>query len=184
MNNKIVLTSGFILVFLFGCSNTNQDDNAQGNDAETQPMHYETDKGQKDLGIYDNYVGEKGGYKQSDQKGTNASEGNSGNYTDIFTNEESNEIYRHVTGLKDVKNAQIASTEDKIIVAVMLNEHPNPDIRDVIAQEVQKFVPDKTVVVYTDEIYWDRMSNLKARSEAEHGGNDFQEQIKKFFNNE
>ncbi|WP_099158639.1 YhcN/YlaJ family sporulation lipoprotein [Virgibacillus ndiopensis] len=183
MNKKILLNTGIIIAFLFGCANTNQDENAQDNNVETQPLHYETNEEQKDRqGVKKESVGEKGGYKQSDQKGTNASERNSGNYTDIFTNEETKEIYRHVTGLKEVKNAQIASTEEKVIVAVMLNEHSNHNVQAVIEQEVKKFAPDKTIVVYTDDIYWDRMSNLKSRLKAGNGGNEFQEQMEKFFN--
>lgn len=172
---------GLLLATLTVVGCTNEGNNEAGNDnqTETQPIHYET-KNERDerLDLRDKTIGEKGGYPQSEQKNLNSGDGKTGNNTDEFTNKQSKVISDHLKEKRNIKLAQVAITNDKIIVAVMLNEHNDHEISTDIKNEVRKFEPNKTIVVYTDDKHWDRMNNLKARLKQSNIPDDLQE----FFN--
>ncbi|MEC5422057.1 YhcN/YlaJ family sporulation lipoprotein [Virgibacillus sp. C22-A2] len=184
MSKTIKASIILLILFVVGC--TNADDNTQTNneDIRTQPIHYETESEQKARkGLRDKTIGEQGGYPQSDQEGVNASD-YSGGYSDVFTNEESEFLANELQAHRDIIQAQVASTEDRIIVAVMLREHSNHDVAETIETEVREVIPetDKQIIIYTDDIYWDRMKNLDARLEARDVGEDLEDYITDFFN--
>ncbi|MEN1969278.1 YhcN/YlaJ family sporulation lipoprotein [Lentibacillus sp. N15] len=172
MKLKMVGVAGVSLLMLFGCSNNNANKD-QHNDSDTQPIHYETDhEHAKRLGTTDRSIGDRGGYPQSDQSGTNASNGQQGTYSDNFVNQESEQIYQRLINYKQIKQAQIAITEDKVIVGLMLNDYKEEHVRDLVVKEVKKVEPDKEVVIYTDNIHWNRMKNMNARGTTNGHAND------------
>ncbi|WP_158701706.1 YhcN/YlaJ family sporulation lipoprotein [Lentibacillus sp. Marseille-P4043] len=174
--DKLIVSLLFTATLLVGCTNSNED--AQSDDLNTQSVNYETDNEQESrLGERD----DKDGYPQSDQSDTNAAKGNR-NYSDIFVNDESDKIYNQLIKRKEIKQAQVASVDDKVVVAVMLNDHTDHNIRDMIEQETQKIVPNKQIVVYTDDIHWDRVNNLKARLGPKNAAENVKDEIKDLFN--
>ncbi|MTW84189.1 hypothetical protein F3157_00700 [Virgibacillus dakarensis] len=166
MKLRAISSAGIGFMMLVGCSNanTNNDENAQNNASNTESIHYETDNEHADrLGERDKSIGERGGYPQSDQSGTNASNGQQGNFTDNFVNEESDKIYQRLINYREIKQAQIAITDDKVIVALMLNDYNDQNVRDLVVKEVKKVEPNKEIVIYTDDIHWNRVKNMNSR---------------------
>lgn len=163
---------GLSLLILFGCTNTNDtDQNAeQENRSDTQPIHYETDEEQRERqNERPETIGDRGGYPQSDQRDTNASESKYENSSDPYINEDSGKIYDRIIRFREIKQAQIAISEDKVMVALMLNDYNEETIRDKIVKEVEKVEPDKEVVIYTDDIHWNRMRNSRSRFKSPDG---------------
>lgn len=151
-----------MMLFTIGCTNNN--DNAEEDrNARMQHINYETPKEQKQrLGNREPSIGEQGGYIQSEQRGLNAGD-RTGDYTDMYTNEDSVRIADHLNEWKEIKQAQVAFTDKRVVVGVLLNDHSDHHLTDRIREEVAKFVPDREIVVYTDEAYWEKMKNLDSR---------------------
>ena len=172
-----------LLLLTAACSDVNREAN-NDDSIKTQPINYETDQEQKDrLNIRDETIGEKGGYPQSDQDGVNASDFKKG-YSDAFTNEESELISKQLKEKKEIVQAQVASTDERIIVAVILSEKTDPGIKQIIQEEVEKIAPEKQVMIYTDEVHWDHMKDLGARKGSENREYDVEEYIDEFFRTE
>lgn len=173
----------FILLLTVACSSVNEDGN-NGEGIKTQPINYETDQERKDrLNTRDKTIGEKGGYPQSKQEGVNASDFHKG-YSDPFTNEESELISKQLKEKKEIVQVQVAATDERIIVAVILSEKADPEIKKTIQEEVESIAPDKQITVYTDEVHWDHMKNLDARKGSEKREYDIEEYIDDFFRTE
>ena len=171
---------GLLLIVLLsaGCSN-DENNEASNNDVQPQTINYETKNEQNArLGIQDQTIGERGGYPQTDQDDINRGDSALRDNADIFTNEQSKKIANRLMKRQDIKAAQVAITDDKIVIGLMLNDHGDHNITKGIKEDVRKFDQEKTIIVYTDDIHWDRMSNLKARHEQ----SNLTENIKKFFN--
>ncbi|WP_430785037.1 YhcN/YlaJ family sporulation lipoprotein [Virgibacillus flavescens] len=181
MKLKILFLTIFVLVA--GCTNDGKNESDNTTSPETQPLHYETENERNArLGIRKKSLGEQGGYPQTQQLEINRGDVETGNNTDIFTNEQSIQISNHLKKLREIKMAQVAISEEKVIVSVMLNEHNNHDVNRMIENEVRKFEPNKTIVVYTDDKHWDRMSNLSARLKQAKLPNDLKDDIMRLFN--
>lgn len=173
-----------ILLLTVACSDVNEDAQNTREQPNTQPINYETDREQKDrLNIRDKTIGEKGGYPQSEQDGVNASDSHRG-FSDAFTNEESELISKQLKEKKEIVQAQVASTDERIIVGVILSEKSDPEIKKIIQEEVERIVPDKQVTIYTDEVHWDHMKDLDARMGSEKREYDIEEYIDDFFRTE
>lgn len=161
-----------LIAILTACTNTREDAEDSNEEVETQPIHYESEGERKDrLNIQDNPKKE-GIPKQEKQK----------NYSDAFTNEESVMLSETLEKRKDINKAQVASTEDRIIVAVMLSDHPDRNITNKIKTDIKKIVPDKQIVIYTDDTHWERMKNLDAGLKSKGVGTDMEDRINYFFN--
>ncbi len=170
-----------LLLLVAGC-NAGQDTSEQRRDNTIQPIHFEPETNANDR--YETNqpsIGEQGGYPQSEQEGVNASDFS--HYSDAFTNEESARITKELSKQKDIIQTQVASTEDRIVVAVILREHFDHDVSHHIEEEVKKIVPDtdKQIIVYTDDIEWDRMKNLDARLQAKYNGDDLERFVEDLF---
>lgn len=141
---------------------SNQNENAVKNN--TEPIHFETKQQQRDrLGVRDKSIGEQGGYPQTYRdynKGPDKER-----YSDIFTNAESVRLEAHLKTFKEIKQAQVASTKDRVVIGILLNNRFQEDknVAIDIKKSVEEIVPNKTVVVYTDHIHWDRMRELRAK---------------------
>ncbi|HEY4601183.1 MAG TPA: YhcN/YlaJ family sporulation lipoprotein [Cerasibacillus sp.] len=153
-----------IVLSCAACSSPNQHENAVKNN-NTQPIHFETKEQQKGrLGVREKSIGEQGGYPQSYR---NFNKGpDKGPYTDIFTNDESAKLEEHLRTFKEVKQAQVASTEDRIVIGVILSNRfqEDPNIATDIKRSVEEMFPNKTIIVYTDHIHWDRMRELRSKN--------------------
>lgn len=173
----------FTVLLASGCAN-DENSEARNNDGpKTQTINYETQGEQNArLGLRDQTIGEKGGYPQTDQDDLNRGDNTTSGNMDIFTNEQSKEIANHLMKHQDIKAAQVAVTDEKIVVGVMLNDHGNHNITTDIKKEVRKLEPNKTIVVYTDDNNWDRMSNLKARLKQSNLPDDIKDNMKELFN--
>ncbi|WP_170875264.1 YhcN/YlaJ family sporulation lipoprotein [Virgibacillus pantothenticus] len=172
------------LISLIGCADGQQGENhANPNtDNQTQPIHYETEKERNErLNIREQSIGEKGGYPQSKQENINESNFNSG-YSDPFTNEEAIMITEALQKKRQIVQAQVASTNDRILIGVILSTHVSGDIGNEIKKEVKKLLPDsnKEIIIYTDDTHWEKMRNLDARLEAKDNGENMEELINRF----
>ncbi|SET82745.1 Sporulation lipoprotein YhcN/YlaJ (Spore_YhcN_YlaJ) [Oceanobacillus limi] len=181
---KFIIYTASALV-LAGCGTQEEGRHANNQQNNLQPIHYETPDQQGDRLGEDRSIGQRGGYPQSELEGLNAGETND-RTQDRYTNDQTTEISEHLSQLNFVKQAQVTSTDDRIVVAVMLNNHTEQTSLDgtdaeveQIKHEVRRFVQDKTVVVYTDNIYWNRMRNINANQISNENVNQF---LEDFFN--
>ncbi|MGJ9457087.1 YhcN/YlaJ family sporulation lipoprotein [Oceanobacillus sp. CF4.6] len=170
-----------LMIFIFAaCNGEEQNTSEQSNEESVQPMHYD-DKNRDIYNVQEPSIGQRGGYPQSEQKGVNSSDFSK--YSDAFTNEESIRITEELKKRKDIIQAQVASTDDRIIVAVMLREHFDRQIPDDIEENVREIVPqtDKEIIVYTDDIQWDRMKDFDARLQSKNMGEGMENVIEDLF---
>lgn len=174
----------FAVLLASGCSNDNNNEASKNNNQpQTDTINYETESEQNErLGLREQSIGEQGGYPQTDQDNLNRGDNTTGNNTDVFTNEQSKKIADLLMKRQDIKAAQVAVTDEKIVIGVMLNDHSDHDITKGIKEDVRKYEPNKTIVVYTDDINWDRKNNLRARLNQSNLSVDIKEGIKEFFN--
>lgn len=184
MSYKVLFPLLALTMLLVACTNTDtgKDTQDSNENSTTQPIHYETEEEQKDrLNTRDQTIGEQGGYPQSDQEGVNSSD-YSGRYSDAFTNEKSEKLSKKIKDRKDIVQAQVASTDDRVIVAVILKEkYTNHNIKDSIESEVREAMPNKEIVVYTDEVYWDQRRNMDSRLGSDNKDYNVEDYIDDFF---
>lgn len=167
---KKVMMSMLSIAILTACTNTRENAEDNNGKVDTQPINYETEGERKDrLNIPDNQKQEEHP-KQEKQ-----------NYSDAFTNEESVMISKTLEKRKDITQAQVASTDDRIIVAVVLSNQPKHDIVNKIETDIKEIVPNKQIVIYTDESHWERMKNLDSGLRSKGVGPDMEDRINYFF---
>ncbi|MCG1027919.1 YhcN/YlaJ family sporulation lipoprotein [Virgibacillus halodenitrificans] len=173
-----------LLAFTIGCSNNNDESGENKTNPNTQPIHYETDQEQKDRLNYDEpSIGERGGYPQSEQEQVNDAD-YKGGYSDAFTNKEAILLSQELQNKKDIIQAQVAVTDKRIIVGVMQREHTDHFAVNKIESTIREILPntEKEIIVYTDDIHWDRMKNLDARLKAKNRGDDLENIVEDFLN--
>ncbi|MFD2628668.1 YhcN/YlaJ family sporulation lipoprotein [Oceanobacillus kapialis] len=167
MKTSIVI--GFSLLLLAGC-NTAQNEQGQGSDQQnkenTEYVHYETDQERVDRN-QEPSIGERGGYPQSHQEGANDADFEKG-YSDAYTNEEALWLSEELENRKDIVTAQVASTEDKILVGLIQREYAGENVPDQVKEEIKRLLPDtkKEIIVFTDNAYWEYMKNRDAKPEG------------------
>lgn len=153
--------------FITACGNDNAEQgNKPNQDNQFQPIHYETpdDDKQERMGDKEKTIGEKGGYPQSDQKEVNRGDDNTNGANESpYSNEKTRLISKYLAERKEIVQAQVSETDDRIIVAVITkDQNKNLNLTPLIEKEVRQVEPDKEIVVYTDNIYWHRMRNLNS----------------------
>ncbi len=99
-----------------------------------------------------------------------------------FTNDKTAEISKKIAERVDVKQAQIAMTDDRIIVALMLHHKADPKVLDEIKAEVTKMAPGKEIVMYTDTDYWSKKKDMTGRNDSAETGGKMEEFLNNFFN--
>lgn len=183
MRGKLLLGL-FILFATAGCGNEAEEGQNENNN-QYQPINYETREEQTNrAGSRDNTIGELGGYPQSDQEYVNDGDKNlNAKNEDRYTNERTMLISEYLAERKEIVQAQVAETDERIIVAVITADNEYfPNLNEVIEKEVKRVIPDKQIVVYTQAIWWDRMRNLNSSP------NDLDEKMNRdidnFFGNE
>lgn len=183
---KLIWIPCSVLLILGACTNTNEEETGMDQDNITQPIHYETEREQKErLNVRDQTIGERGGYPQSRQENVHDANFDDG-FTDEYTTERTKEIANYLQNKQQIIQAQVAETDDRIVVAVLMQERTNRDV-DVsasIEEEVRNILPgtNKEIVVLTNDKYLDRMRNLDARWKARETGEDLGEMLEDFFN--
>src|SRR5699024_10965307 len=81
-----------------------------------------------------------------------------------------------------------ATTEDRVIVGVMLNKHDkqqtDKDQKKIaeIEKTVQKLEPDKEIIVYTDDAHWNQLKDLNSSLKQSNAGENVKKYIEKFLN--
>src|SRR5699024_6517282 len=90
-------------------------------------------------------------------------------FTDPYVNKTTAEIYDQISHFKEIKQAQVTAADDKIVVALMLNDYNEEDVRDKIVNNVRDIVPNKEIVIYTDDVHWNRIKNKRARLKSPDG---------------
>lgn len=153
-----------VSMLLIGCSDQKKPE-AEQDVKRTQPVRYETKK-EQDMRSQNNHT-ERQEFTEGDYQFSRSDQKRG--FTDAFTNEESKKIQDHLQGMKDIKQAQVASTDDKIVIGVLLRyrHQQDHDIAKRISDEVQKLNPhNKNVIVYTDDTHWDRMRNIQSKHRA------------------
>ncbi|MEN2765869.1 YhcN/YlaJ family sporulation lipoprotein [Ornithinibacillus xuwenensis] len=158
-----LLTLVFILV---GCGAENEEGmNGSDNQNQIDPINYETPQEQRDrVGEREKSIGELGGYPQSEQKFINEGDKNiSAKNEDRYTNERTLLISEYLAERKEIVQAQVVETKDRIIVAIQTENHEYPNLNKIVEEEVRQIEPSKQIVVYTDDNYWERMRNLNSK---------------------
>lgn len=162
---KKFIVFGVLTLTLFGCSDSNVLDNAnEGTNTDATPVRYESKQEQnerRDIQHESPQVQNISPLSEQTDEGDN--------FTDPYTNDEAVYIYNELMKREEIMQAQVASTEDRITVAVMFkkqhyNHESKPNGND-IENIVRDIVPNtnKDIVVYTDNIEWDKRKNDNAR---------------------
>lgn len=167
------------LLFTVSCAQLISDESQEEtNDVETEFISYENEDA-NDQKLPTNFEG----YEQSKQRKDLLQDDSDNKITDQYTTEETQMISEHLMNLQEIQAAQVASTDDRVVVGVILNRNADRHIGNMIEEEVRKFVnDDKDIVVYTDDTYWYQRRNLDAKANATQLGEDLEELLDDFFN--
>lgn len=170
------MLSVFLIMFIaIGCTNNN--DAQMDNNNNKEPMQISNrDDNQSDP--YDVEKSPNKKYYQSDERGI----GEDAENQDIFSSEESLMVQQHLQKRKDVRQAQVATFEDRVIAFVMLNPQQNDQTDSEIKDETQRLIPEKEIVIYTDEYHWNRMKDLKAGLTQKKAGERVEDFFEELFN--
>ncbi|WP_181349703.1 YhcN/YlaJ family sporulation lipoprotein [Thalassobacillus sp. CUG 92003] len=178
---KILLTMFSMLVLISGCGNDEAQENEKDNELY-QPIEYRASEKEDEGTIpYGNNRyqkrAERDEIRDSLYKETNRSHDND------FYNEESLQISEAINEIPEVTMTQAFSTDERVMIAVMIEPYKRRqnDIDDKIRAKAKEIVPDKKIVVYTNNSHWDQMKDLNARLKATKAPEDVQRKIKAFF---
>lgn len=116
-------------------------------------------------------------YIKSDEEGI----GQYGTERNIFNSREERQISQQLAKRKEIMQSRVAITPNRVVVFAQLSEYPN-DIVKEIEKDVERFVTDKQIVVFTDEAQWGRMKHLDAGLEQREVGEDLEQFLERYFN--
>lgn len=166
---KPLLILGVLFFMLVGCQNGEEnaelDHSENYNENETQPVRFDSrhEGMQRNTGPYSQYM------RQEQFPRTKKTEYDTGDrVTDPYMNEEAVYIRNQLIKRNEIVNAHVSSTEDRIVVVVMLEPHFNHESKPT-EKDIEEFVNDlvptieKDIVVYTDNTEWDKRKNDNAR---------------------
>lgn len=154
-----------ISLLTIGCQNKTKD---QKTEESIDYIFYETEE-EKQIreGKDENRIRQ---YLQSDEKGI----GEDGTKRNIFKTDEALYVTQILSERKDVRHAHAASSPTQIVVFVNLKDYQDPHIAKRLEEEVRKVSPHKDIYVYTDQIDYNRMEDLKSSMKARQTGNNIQ----------
>lgn len=142
----------------------------------TQPINYETKKEQNGrLGV--NKKPNKD-YYQSNEKGI-ATDGKENN---VFVTKEAREISQLLAKREYINQIQVATMDERVVVSVTLNDYTLSNAAGMIKRDVEKVVPNKEIIVYTDELHWNRMKDVNASLKQREIGENVEEYLEKHLN--
>ncbi|MGM8364697.1 YhcN/YlaJ family sporulation lipoprotein [Virgibacillus sp. W0181] len=174
---KLLIT--FFAVGLFvltGCANGNDDAEQKINETNPDLIRYESKEEQNARFGINEYADKD--YYQSDEKGIALD----GNESKLFNSKEARLITQKLHKRTDIKQSQVATIEDTVIVSVTLKDYTNDNITNSIKQDVQEIVPAKEVIIYTDDIHWNRMRNLQSGLKQREIGENLEHYLEDNFN--
>lgn len=117
-------------------------------------------------------------YLQSDEKGI----GKGGTQRKLFQSDESLKITQILSERDDVKQAQVATTDNEVAAFVLLRDYQNPDIAESLEADVEKIAPQKDIFIYTDKTHWNRLKDLDSSIRARDIGNDLEKFLEEHLN--
>ena len=155
------ITSSIILFFIVGCGTATDNTSMEENHIQQQSIRYEAP--QKEVQKKDYYTDAR--ELQKDKLSDNDFQ----DYTDPYTNEESQKVAKELMKNRDIILAEVRSMDEQIFVAVKLRENNydrNHDMGVVadIEDDVRRIIKndDKQITVLTDHIQWNRLKNHHA----------------------
>lgn len=150
MRLKMIII-GSVCALLIGCSNTGINDNAE--DKNTPPT---SDTRHQD----ENHV-QKQNQNDENEPDTNNSHDPNKNF---YTNDTTEKIKNILKDRSDIREAQVASTDTRVMIALQLSHHADrDDILDSVENDVKDIASDKEMVIYTDDAYWNRMKDRSSK---------------------
>lgn len=139
-------------------------------------IHYESEQERNlRLGNKDNNIRK---YIESDEIGI----GEHGTERDIFKTEEALEVAQALAKRKEVRHAQVATSTTQIVAFVLLKDFQNPNIAKSLEEEIARINPQKDIYIYTDQLHYNRVEDLKSSMKARQIGNDLQRFFEEQFN--
>jgi len=106
--------------------------------------------------------------QQGPKKETPSTDDDANSYNNVEYDRQSREIGKKLSQSRFVQTAQVAITNESVIVAVEEPERATYT-RVNVSEKVRKVLREmpetkgKEIVIYTDEAYWDRMKDLRSR---------------------
>ncbi|MBS3679463.1 YhcN/YlaJ family sporulation lipoprotein [Ornithinibacillus massiliensis] len=185
MRRKLLLA--FVgLILMAACGNETEEGMNDTTNNSIQPINYETPQEQKErINNQEKTIGELGGYPQSEQEYVNEGDKNlAAENEDRFTSERTLQISEYLSERKEIVQAQVAETDDRIIVAIMTGNKYYPNLADNIEEEVKQIVSDKEIVVYSESTWWDRRRNLNSNPNPTQLEEEVENNINDFYGNE
>ncbi|GAA0483380.1 hypothetical protein GCM10008986_05550 [Salinibacillus aidingensis] len=148
----LILMTG--VMFLAACGG-NQEENAQNNTMNTQPMQYRSNdttqqndpKRQDSVREYTNIDAPDRNMKKAD-------------------NETSKRLKEEIMKVDGVNQAEVVFEDDRLVVAldIVNRQRANPVIPNRVRDIIERYeLDDKNVSVYTDEAYFNRVRNMLTR---------------------
>ncbi|MBM7554635.1 YhcN/YlaJ family sporulation lipoprotein [Thalassobacillus pellis] len=171
----------FLLVITSGCNTA--DETRQ----EDQQNIYESVTDDREQGVQQDYRPRHGApnlFKQEEEeemKNAEHEKTNRGHDNDFY-NEQSLAITREVNEMKEVVMTQAIATENRVMVAVMLDPYSRRDrsVKRLIRERVDAMTDVEEIYVYTNYSKWDEMKNLNARVRAAQAPEKVKEEINQF----
>ncbi|QHS22890.1 hypothetical protein GWK91_08005 [Virgibacillus sp. MSP4-1] len=148
----LILLTGVMLLAACG---GNQEENAQNNTMNTQPMQYRSNdttqqndpKRQDSVREYTNIDAPDRNMKKAD-------------------NETSKRLKEEIMKVDGVNQAEVVFEDDRLVVAldIVNRQRANPVIPNRVRDIIERFeLDDKNVSIYTDEAYFNRVRNMLTR---------------------
>lgn len=155
-----------ITLLTVGCTANEEAYDNENMENLTQPIAYET-KNQANQRFQKNLSSEQKKNSPNEEDLSTPPEGLKKNsYTDGFYNKESKAVAEQLNKMEEIKMTQAFVTDEKIIVSVMINQEYDENVKNIsdeVYRQVESISPNKKVIVYTDDIHWNRLRNLDAR---------------------
>lgn len=168
---RILLFIMASIIVMTGCMNNEQ--LGSQHELDPKPVRLSTEDNREiviDRRPSDDYI-------ESDEEGV----GQYGSERNIFNSREERQISQQLAKRKEIMQSRVAITPNRVVVFASLSEYPN-DITKSIEEDVKRFVPDRDVVVFTDEAQWERMKHLDASLKQREIGEDLEEFLEEYFN--
>lgn len=174
------VTISFILLFIAGCGTTT-DSTSKEEIIQQQPIRYEVPQKEMQEKEYPNAR-----ELQKEELADNDFQ----DYTDPYTNEETQKVAEELMKNRDIILAEVRSTDEQIFVAVQLRENTHGRNHDMsvvtdIEEDVRRIIDndDKQIIVLTDHIQWNRMKNHYASPKGLELFDDDEDFFEEFFKN-
>lgn len=150
MIKKIIIFSG-ILLFATGCG-SNQNKETHQNQLSEEKKRGELTKQLR--------VNEQTDTNREENpaaiKNKNIHEASLRENKTAYTNESTIEITKKLMERNDIRAAQVSMTNDKVFVGLILERKIGTKIRSKVEAIVKETIPNKQIVIYSDEAEWDQ----------------------------